>query len=482
MQILRVFSAPVLWALAALALAGCGFKPKVPDAVIACGADRDCPSGFVCHAKLERCCRPGACQDLPNTSPRPTVRPDAGEPSPSTPPDAALDSEAVLPPAPPAGDADPLPASDAGVDGGDGGVASLGITCSGAQAPPADLGPGQQVHCTIRAHGGIVDLALHSLTPGDPASARNYGACWARLPLAQETTDATGAKRPLSAATLERFVAIGNEYKAICERNMGRFSGVTATAWARDATNQNEIRARIAQGLGVELDIYPPAEEATQLFLGVTRMRKNRVLIFETVFGVEVVYWTKGAPAPTRVSAGISWEDADRLFLSNPTYPTYDSARRALRSRIDNTIEATLVTLEAMVAAGELAPGFVVGPANGMIPLAIAGSLRDEKGAWASAELAARKVEEARVTASPYGRIFGLPITADQVDAFFEGIDAAQFLQLRAEPVRIGYSGELFYVSTVMDLLADEVKATEFAFVFASPHLGYLLHKVLAPR
>jgi hypothetical protein len=123
----------------------------------------------------------------------------------------------------------------------------------------------------------------------------------------------------------------------------------------------------------------------------------------------------------------------------------------------------------------------IVGPAWAMVPMALAGELKDGKG-WQSVAAVYQKTNVATVTPSPYGRIFGpAPIRPEAVDNFFSSVDDAQWLQLRDEPLRTGYSGELFHTTVLLDLLGDEVKATEFAFVYANSQLGYLFAKILPP-
>ena len=70
---------------------------------------------------------------------------------------------------------------------------------------------------------------------------------------------------------------------------------------------------------------------------------------------------------------------------------------------------------------------------------------------------------------------------ASGLDVFFPSIDPPQFTQLRTEPIRSAYGRELMFVTTLLDILADKTKATEFGFVFAFPHFGYLYGKLLPP-
>jgi hypothetical protein len=184
----------------------------------------------------------------------------------------------------------------------------------------------------------------------------------------------------------------------------------------------------------------------------------------------------------TRLPMPLSFADVDRMFLGDLGYGNIDQARRALRTRLARDLGPEMGPLRAAVAKGSIAPGFVVGPATATLPLALAGQLRDARGTWSSVTDFEKMRDDAAVTPSPYGRIFGTaPITAAEINGFFATIDGAQWKQLRSDPIGGAYGDEVLYLGTLLDLLGDDLKATEFAFVFANAHLGYLFAKLLPP-
>ena len=65
-----------------------------------------------------------------------------------------------------------------------------------------------------------------------------------------------------------------------------------------------------------------------------------------------------------------------------------------------------------------------------------------------------------------------------ELDAFFTSITARDFTQLRSEPIRAAYGGHVMLTTTLLDLLADEGRASEFAFVFTNGHFGFLFSKL----
>ncbi len=456
---------------------GCKFAPRIPDAVVSCSSDDECPRDFVCSAKLARCCRAGVCPEGPVASPPPApARPDAGALPPMASVDAGspftIDAEPALPQPSTPGDAGDAAAGDANDGGG-----PLPLVCSGTEAV-VDLGAGRQSFCTIVARGEDVALAIHSLLPNDAVSTRTYGVCSASLPIERDVL--TGGQ--LLGTTIASLGDLAVAYKKICDRHNARLVGTMVHAsWGSKAGNLAELRSRLMERTGAGLDLFTQEEELQQSYLGVTRNRRGRIVLRETVFSPQLLSWPKGSATVIRDSLPGSWEVINMAY-ANASYPTFEDARRALRARLDREIEGPLLRLEAAIADGSLAPGVAVGSAGPMIPLAIGGQLRDARGAWAASSEVNRKVSEATIGASPYGRIYGgQPLLPAQLDAFFPTIDAGQWQQLRSEPLRTAYGGELFYMTTLLDLLADEIKATEFPFVYAHAHLGYLFGKVLPP-
>lgn len=470
-------------------LPACSFKPHIPDGALTCSTNQDCPEGLSCNLEIGRCCRAGACAQA--SSPDPAgVGTDAqggqtsndGSPAPGVAGDAAIpDSEPAVPAMAVPGTTLDAGAADGHAGPGDSGSAALAVSCSGVTPVPVPE-VGRQTFCTIVARDVDVALSIHSMVPGDPVSVRTYGVCYASLPLGRETADATtSVGRPLSAATLQALVDVTGQFKKTCAEHKARLVGATAGQWARQASNRPEIQDKFRAGTGLDLDVSTPAEEFSRLYHGVTRNRRGRAVIMETTFGPEIITWPRAAPALIRQPLPLSFAAVNTMFFG-ATYPNFQEARRALRSRLGHDLEPQLAALRVAVADKSLEPGFLVGPAEATIPLAINGQLRDGKGAWNSASQFEKKRDEAAVTPSPYGRIFGpAPISPVQINSFFATLDDAQWKQLRDDPIRSAYGGEVLYVTTLLDLLADETKATEFAFVFANSHLGYLFAKLLPP-
>jgi hypothetical protein len=464
--------------LGAAASTGCTFRPHIPDQAVTCSADPDCPEGFTCNVPLARCCRPGACDEAPasNTDPaRPGKSPPIGAN------DAGASGSAEAGPGRPIDDAGSAEApASAAADGAARAEDAVPMACSGTTpVPPAE--PGRQTFCTVVAQDTEVSLSIHSMVPGDAISARTYGLCTAPLPLGRETSGSGSVGGALSDATLAALIAVTGQYQRLCDQHQARLVGAAAGAWARQASNRADIEAKFRTATGLGLDIGTPAEEFAEMYLGLTRNQRGRVVLLTSGDRPEIVVWGKGAPLLTRQPLPLSFTDAGTMYFAD-AYNRFDNARRSLRARLSRDLEPQIDSLRLAVLNRAVEPGFVIGPAAATVPLALSGQLRDPRGTWNSITEFQKKRDDAAVTPSPYGRIFGAaPIMPPQIDAFLASLDDSQWRQLGADPVREAYGAELFYLTTLLDVLASQARASEFAFVFANPHLGYLFAKLLPP-
>ncbi|HXU82017.1 MAG TPA: hypothetical protein VN914_11510, partial [Polyangia bacterium] len=250
-----------------------------------------------------------------------------------------------------------------------------------------------------------------------------------------------------------------------------------ATGWARAALNQNEIRARIKEGTGLELDIPSADQELQNRYYGASRYRRGRIVLDPSYDRAELLSWPAAAPAPTRTLASVPYSAAGPMYFSSASYQSSEEARRALRGRLLEDLQAPLDALAAEVKKGALAPEVSVGPVGPLVPLALGGQLRNASGSWYDDVKWRAAANGATVTTSPYGRVYGV-VFPEQIDRFFDSLTASQFAQLRTNPIRDAYGVDLLYETTLLDLLGDEVKATEFGFVFTNWHFGYLFTKL----
>jgi hypothetical protein len=461
--------------------AGCAFHPVNPAGTASCDSDDDCPADARCRPvpaepTTKMCCKGSACpaEEGPPDAARQAM---ASVSDGAAPADAGArpDLESVLPPL--------ARHSDGGLDalsGDAGGEAKSLVSCSSGIATPLPPLTGRESYCTIVANSSYVYLGIDSITMNDPVSVRAYAVCSAALPLGAETTDSSGAGGALSKPTLELLVELVNHFQQLCQPHHARLVGMLATGWARAAVNQNEIRARLAEGTGLTLDIPTPEQELEQRYYGVSRYRRGRIVLDPSYDRAELLSWPAQAAGPVRTVVPVGYAASGSMYFSSPSYQSSEDARRALRGRLSDELKEPLAELEAQVRKGGLEATVSVGPVGPVVPLAVGGKLRNADGSWFDAAQWKTVRDAATVTTSPYGRVYGT-VLPEQIDHLLSSIGAGQFAQLRSEPIRDAYGLELLYDATLLDLLADEVKTTEFGFVFTNSHFGYLFTKLYPP-
>jgi hypothetical protein len=464
---------------AALLAASCGFSPRVPDGTIVCNRDTDCPAGLICTRSTDGtaalCCRGGTCPARISAPgrPGPATSTDAGEgpsPSPAPVPDAGADAAAGAPaPRDAAGVPDTAPDSA--------GAAAL-VTCSdGAEngPPPA---AGRKLYCAISVGNDWSSLGLEIITGTDPVSATTHGVCQAALKLGEQTTSPGGGARPLAPPNVDALVAVLERFQQVCAQARGTPVGAVAASWARIAPNLAEIQARVRAGAQLELEVPDAARELELRYRGAARNRRARIVFDEWRETPEILAWPRGAAVPMRLPVPISFKETGDMYLAGALYSSFEAARVALRTRLHEEMRPALERLAELVGDQDLVPTVAVGPTtNATVLLAVRGELRDPASGWFDPERYQSRVEAAPTAVSSYGRSYGV-LSPAQVDGFFPSIDDRQFNQLRSEPIRSRYGEWMVLSSIVLDILGDEVLATEFGFTFTNSYLGFLLAKL----
>jgi hypothetical protein len=250
-----------------------------------------------------------------------------------------------------------------------------------------------------------------------------------------------------------------------------------AGAWAREAPDRAAVQARLRQDADLELVIPGEVQELSFRYLGATRNRRGRIVFSDWASQADVMYWPPTATAPTRYVVPVSYDQAAAQYFTSPTYAGFEDARRALRARLQDEMQPLTDDLQDLIAAGTLQPGVVIGPSDATVLMALKGQLRDPTRGWDAPDSYRRKLADATVATSPYGRVYGVVLPAE-LDVFFTTITARDFTQLRTEPIRVAYGGHVMLTTTLLDLLADEGRGTEFAFVFTNAHFGFLFSKL----
>jgi hypothetical protein len=472
--------------LLACALPACRFNPTVPDGVVTCTDDGDCPAGLGCRGSSPSlpglCCRGDSCAPAAGPAPPGGAADAGGRPAPPT-SDASFgggDAEITRPPVTPAtGPAAPADGGSIDTAPGDAG-ATAAITCSsGADLPPTPAAD-RRTTCTFDLGDRYLVLGIDVITADDPVSTRSHAVCWTEPRLRAATQDPVGATRALDGAALDDLVAAVRQLQQRCTMIKGQPVGAVAGSWARQVPNLTAIRSRLRQDTGLDLEVPSEVQELAYRYLGVTRNRRGRIVFSDRSSQADVMYWPATASAPTRYLVPLSAEQAAAQYFSNAGYASFGGARAALHDRLQDQMRPLTADLQRLVLAGTLQPGLSIGPTDPTVLLAVKGTLRDPLRGWDPPDSYRRKLGEATVTTSAYGRAYGLMLPGD-LDGFFPSIGARDFDQLRSEPIRAAYGAHVMLTVTLLDLLADETRLTELAFVFSNPHFGFLFSKLPPP-
>jgi hypothetical protein len=454
----------------------CRFDPEIPEGTIACQHDGECPADLFCRlggraGEPGLCCRTASCG---GSAPQPP--PSSGGPAgtPAAGPDAgAPPSIDPLPPADAAAGPDAAAPTDAAGPGENG--ADL-VSCAATFTTVA-AGASEKLHCTISLQGDYAFLKLDLIARNDPVTTRDGSSCWAPLPLDVETVDgATGAARPLGKATADKLVQVIAKMQQLCTQAKGNLVGAVADSWGRRAPNAQEIAARVRAETGLTLEIPSESEALTQVYLGLSRNRRGRV-VFNDWPVPQLLVWPARASAPTRTAIPVSFAAAGAMYLASTTYDTFDAARYALRNSLTDPLRAELDAISTAVRTGQLASNVAVGRTDATIPLAVKGRLHDAMRVWMDPEAYKRAVDGAMLSLTSYGWDYGI-VTPSEIDAFFPSITSREFTQLRSAPLRSTYAEYLILDTVMLDVLNDESDLTEFGFPQTFFHYGYLFSKL----
>jgi hypothetical protein len=464
--------------IVALLASGCGFSPRIPDGTIVCNQSRDCPGGLVCTPATDGtaslCCRGGICPARVtaggNGGPGPAA--DGAAPTSDARPAAGADAGAA--PAPQDAASNPPDSAPA-----DAAPAAPAFTCSGgAMMTPPNLSGDRRLLCAILLGDSQSTLGMEIITGTNLVGSVSQGSCQATLNLPAQTADPEGGgARPLTGPSLDGVVTLVQKFKQICADLRGTVVGVAGSSWARQVTNRAEVLARVRAETQLELEVPTEAQEIEHRYRGATRNRTGRIVLDEGRDVPEILVWPQGASSPTRLTVPISYQETGSMFLAAPAHTSFESARVALRARLFENMRAPLANLANLVDDEDVASAVAIGPgSDATVPLAIQGGLRDQAG-WLDPARYQARLDAGTTMLSSYGRVHGV-VTPTQVDDFFESINLRDFSQLRSDPIRSRYGERVLLTTVILDILGDEVLATEFGFTSTGSYLGYLFSKI----
>ena len=169
---------------------------------------------------------------------------------------------------------------------GDGGAVDSGAPDTEAGTPPPKASSctivtdkktpipepsGRVVYCGIDIGSKNVKISVVSVEKGKPGTIKDERQCKRNLGLGTLVFDSTtGTAFPLGDDSIGYLIDTVKEFQAICALDRGTLIGADATQWARDATNIQDVQAKVKAGTGVDVDVLTPDQEGQYGYVAAT--------------------------------------------------------------------------------------------------------------------------------------------------------------------------------------------------------------------
>ena len=404
-----------------------------------------------------------------------------------------------------AGDAGPGDAAAAGEAGAEvraeaGGEAGGEVAAASCPARPEEaecdpvasevvpLGAGRVRHCAFDVGSTNVRLVMSSMVAGDASSIEGDRVCKKVMRLRDKTQDpATMMGRPLLETDMDALVAQLKTYRDRCTQEQGTMVGAVATQWARNATNQDEIRAWFKSKLGLDLNILTGDQEGGYAYAAGTHGKRDRLILDVGGGSFQLTHWATGEARPTAASVPLGHDASSTRVWARPEYTSFAAARQAYLTELAVLIAAKPETaaafaqLKTLIQTGRLDKELLSLGDSGVI-LALEGKLQDPAGRWVDEPTYLQRLDERRraLAASPaVGPKKTMTIAA--VNAFLDTLASNDtwYADLRSECIRKAYGAKVLGFLTLVSWLARDHGLGERV-VFTSGEMaeGFVLEKL----
>ncbi len=352
---------------------------------------------------------------------------------------------------------------------------------------PVRVAAGRVAYCALDLGSRSVKLSVVSLEPGRNATIKDERQCKRTLGLGAFVFDSkTRTASPLPEARIDHLAETVREYKGLCKLDGGTMLGAFATQWARDATNIDNVRAKLRQKTGLDFDVLTPKQEADYGYLAATLGAPGRLVLDPGSNSFEIAWKPKHASAISSVIIEHGYVRASVMdFEPAADYATAtQSYASGVKARIDGELArlspaTSLAGLRKLIRSGELEPEILAFGQDGAVALSVRGSLRDSRGSW----IADPKVYDAAVagqTPKPdarFGFVVGEPMTPAEIDAFVAGTTAEDFRVLAADPVKSLYGQKALVIPILVNLLLKELGAAKLVMLPQELSTGFIIAK-----
>lgn len=356
------------------------------------------------------------------------------------------------------------------------------------RSEPITLVPGRRVLCAIDVGSKNIKLVVVSMEPGKPSSIRDERQCRRSLGLGAKVFDQeTQTAKDLPETNLLDLIETTREFQNICRLDKGTLVGADATQWARDALNIGEVRRRLREATGLDLDVLTPEREGTYAYVAATFNNGGRLALDPGSNSFQLSWRERGSAATRSVSIPFGYVRAAGAYMAaaNDYAAAQKAYRENLKKRIDQAFDQLtpptgLESIRAAVARGDLSGDIVVLGQDGAIHLAVRGELRDGSGKW----LDDRAAYEARLagqapTAYPEWGLVTTRLRPAEIKNYLSSmIGPADFAALKSERVSPIYGEKALTIPVLLDFLVDELGLASVVLVPQETPTGYVLAKL----
>jgi hypothetical protein len=334
-----------------------------------------------------------------------------------------------------------------------------------------------------------VKLSVVSTERGRPQSIRDERLCKRTLGMGAMVFNAsTGKAGPLPDEATTALVDTVREYQGLCTLDGGTVVAAGATQWARDATNINDVIARVRRETGVTMEVLTAAQEAEYAYIAGAAGAPGRIVLDPGSNSFELAWQPRSAGAISSVLVAYGYVRASTNDMERAK--SYAEGRVAYGAKVRAMLNEqlaklnppmTLSDLGALVRAGRIGPEIITLGLDGASHLWVRGLMRTATG-WVSDSGAFDAVLRRQPLESDpqFGTLAAAPLGAAELQRFFDSVTPQDFRILTTDPVRSLYGQKALVVPALAALLLEDLGATRLVMVPQENSTGNILAKLTA--
>ena len=344
---------------------------------------------------------------------------------------------------------------------------------------------GRLVYCGIDIGSKNVKISVVSMERGKPGTVKDERQCKRNLGLGTLVFDSgTNTAAPLSEEYIGYLIDTVKEFQTICALDKGTLLGADATHWARDATNIQDVVAKVKAGTGLGIDVLTGEQEGKYGYVAATLDSAGHISLDPGSNSFQISWRLNGTTDIGTVSVPLGYVRAS----TNDIEPAADYATGRTAYVADATQQlgdalgklappTTLAAIKQLVTDGKLGKEIIAVGQDGAVDLVVRNKLKDMSGTWISDQKAYDDLVAAQVfkVDPTYGTITSDPIVPGELTSFLASVSATDFAALKKEPTRTIYGQKGLVVPALLDMLTTQLGLDKVVLVPQEMVTGYIL-------